>query len=164
MSASNHNPAGAWRPLVERALATGEWEKIGTDGQNHAVLRHIPTGKTTAYATGGDSCSDRNGVRNFANDVKKISGHNIWERSSRKPSRKKIEVSGYRPQQSDNEVKMCAEINRLCAELREVDKQIARAPRETRQDAINFKGLLAWRIRVAGRLEQLHQPVPELKV
>lgn len=88
-------PSGKYRQIVENALATGEWEKAGIDGKNHGLLRHIPTGKIVTFQQGAASHGDRNDVRNTASDIEKISGHVVWQRGNRRPSKKRTGGTGF---------------------------------------------------------------------
>lgn len=153
-----------WRKLLAATLATGEWVDEGADGQGHGVIRHLPTGQTTTYARHGRS-SDVNSVRNFAKDIERISGHQLWQRSSRKPSRKGNQGSGYHPTSSSAERIAAQRVEKLLAMWSELDRRLQECEREpSRANAQAARTLLTQMAGVRRRLEELHHPAPTREV
>jgi hypothetical protein len=158
-------PASAYRSIVEKALASREWVKDGIDGNNHGILRHLPTGKTVAYQLGFDSGRDRNAVRCTAKDIERISGLKVWERSSRKPSKgKRPAGSGYTPRKSAAEQSISAKVDQLLTDLHRVDAQLRAVDRSSRAELKRAHRLAVRRIELADELAALHQPVPALEL
>jgi len=128
-------PISAYRKIVEQVLASEDWVFDGIDGTGHARLRYVPTGETTTYAIHAES--DRNSVRNTAKDIERISGMKVWERSSRKPSRKRPFVSGFNPRKSEMEQAVSEQVEALYDELDEINEKLA--------DTVSVT-VLAWRL------------------
>lgn len=149
-----------WRKLLAATMATGEWVDEGADGQGHGVIRHLPTGQTTTYARHGRT-SDVNSVRNFAKDIERISGHQLWQRSSRKPSRKGNQGSGYLPHPSVAERATAQRIQNLYAMWFELDRRLQQCEAQpNRTNAHAARKLLAQMADIRHRLEDLHHPAP----
>lgn len=149
-----------YRKLVQAAVATGEWVRDGRDGQGHGILRHLPTGQTTTYQTHGRA-SDVNAVRQCAKDIARISGHQLWDRGNRRPSKKVVRGSGYRPERSDAECAAGRRVEQLLAEWHALDAQLQDAEMEGgRRGAHQARKLLPRMQNIERQLAQLRQPPP----
>lgn len=156
---------GDVKKMVRQAVKSGDWETAGRDGNDHGLLRHVPTGETTSYPL--HRSGDRNSVRNVARAIKDISGLDLFVVGGRRPSRKAAAISGYSSAKSQTEMAMSAEISSLLSDFRSVEERLvayATTGRPTRSDVNAGSALIERRAQIVDRLNQLHHPIPESRL
>ncbi|WP_457149553.1 hypothetical protein [Mycobacteroides abscessus] len=152
------------RRVIAQALKTKQWVLEGKDGQSHTVLLHLVTGKTVAAPS---SSSDCNGIRNFVKEIEEISGVQLWNRSSRKPSRKPVATSGFRMYKTEFEHETGSRVDELVTAWHDNDRalqEIERKPHPSRRDICNARSHLGQLSEIGKQLKALHQPVPVREV
>lgn len=148
------------RRVIREALASG-WKWDGFTGSTHARIKWPKTGAVCVFGTTPSVAS----WKSLATDIQKHSGVTVWRKGNRKKSRKKAEVSGYRPGLSEQERLQCdrneglmRRHSRLLGEFDQIRALGRSAPRE---DVDRARMLLIEGLEIEQELTDNYQPLPE---
>lgn len=147
-----------YRKAFTAAIASGMWVDEGFDSRGHRVVRHVKSGRTVAFPS---TSSDVNGIRNFVKAIERHSGLRLWERGSRKPSRKVVRAPGFEMRQDGADRRYLSAVRRLVDEWHACDDRLQEIEaKPARRFIPEARQLISHMAELAEQIESNHHPKP----